>query len=457
MRLYRGLSTGLISGVSALLIATAAHAQDAAIGVEAEAGADTEEDAEADADADATGEMEAETPAPEAGPPPQPDPEPAFESDAAPAPSEELDAAGADEAEAAAGAEAPEDAEAVEEPGGLSWMMFGDAYATVQTSQTGSPSPGHRAYASNSPVGTAENGFSLSFVGLDVGYEGDGWGVTSSLRFGPSVPIFYGGDTGILGIDAILQGYVTWAPVDILSIDLGMFGTIFGAEVAESWQNLNYTRGALYYLMQPFWHTGARASLAITDELSLTGMVVNDANQISLDPNTNLQGALQLGYSTGDFSLAVGTLQTLGENNASGFDRFFDLVATFAPGDLSLVANVDLNLSDPAYDLATDSGADWFGASLAAGYQFVPAFGASLRGEILDPNLDVEDDWFLTGTVTLDVKPVPNVENVVLRWDNRVEAGLGANANYWANADGDPTDVWFSSTIGLVAHTDGLF
>ena len=45
--------------------------------------------------------------------------------------------------------------------------------------------------------------------------------------------------------------------------------------MAESWQNMNYTRGALYFAMQPFWHTGLRGSYQVSDSLGLTALVVN--------------------------------------------------------------------------------------------------------------------------------------------------------------------------------------
>jgi hypothetical protein len=290
-------------------------------------------------------------------------------------------------------------------------------------------------------------------VGLDVGYSGDKWGVTTSLRFGPSVPKFYGADASIVGLGSIVQGYVTWAPMDSLTLDFGQFGTPFGAEVAESWVNLNYTRGALYYAMQPFWHTGLRAAFAFSDAVTLKALIVNDANQITLNPASSAQGGLQLAIAAGDLGLYLGTLQTLGEANFSGFDRFFDLVVSYAPGNATIIANADLNISDDA------AVADWFGASLALGYDFTEMFGASIRGEILDPNIDNSaGDEYLTGTLTLKVKPVPGVENVVLAWDNRIEAGLdGTGASYWVDGAGAATDFYFQSTIGLAMHTSGLF
>ena len=170
--------------------------------------------------------------------------------------------------------------------------MFADADDTVHSGKQGTPAPGWRAYVSagigtsaeeidattDSPIpGTGggdelqnENGFALSFLGIATAFAGGEVGATGSFRFGPSVPEYYAGDMAGFGIDNLTQGFVTWSPTDEFSMDIGLFGTIFGAEVAESWQNLNYTRGALYYSLQPFWYTGPRASYEIVDEFGLT-------------------------------------------------------------------------------------------------------------------------------------------------------------------------------------------
>ena len=91
----------------------------------------------------------------------------------------------------------------------------------------------------------------------------------------------------------------------------------------------------------------------------------------------------------------------------------------------------------------------FWGASLAAGYQFTPMVGAALRGEVIGD--DAGNDLTATGTLTLDVKPVPNVDNFVVRWDNRFEYSEGAY-----DSAADPADVWFGSTVGFVAYADLL-
>jgi hypothetical protein len=190
--------------------------------------------------------------------------------------------------------------------------LFADAQYVLSTRKnnavdatgTAIPQPGHRAWERN-------NGFALSFLGLDAVYDHEKFAVTTSLRFGSSVVPFYAASTASPDLDGVanaFQAYGTWKAFPELAIDVGRFNTIYGAEVAESWKNLNYTRGALYYAFQPFWHTGVRAAYQATDELKLTGMIVNGANN-SLDggkerPSIGVQGT----YTKGSGSVLFGYL-----------------------------------------------------------------------------------------------------------------------------------------------------
>jgi len=347
-----------------------------------------------------------------------------------------------------------EDEAAEDATSGLSYTLFGDAYATFSTAQPGSGAQYHRAYTANQ--GLNQDGFSLAWVGLDLAYDGGKIGVTTSIRAGSAVNSYFV-DSRMFGPVSITQGFVTWKPIDALAIDVGMFGTIFGAEVAENWYNFNYTRGAVYYGYQPFWHTGARVSYALTDKLTLKGFLADDANQISLltagGANSTMQAAAQLAYSDGGFTGAVGTMQTLGEGALSGFDRFVDLVLGYSTDKFGVLFNGDFNVNDTA-------NSSYLALSAAARYYFVPAFGVALRGEFIKPNMDVSNNEIVTATLTLDFKPVAGADNLLIRWDNRVESmsagGVPMGQNPLFDRDGAPTDAWFESTIGLVAYTSGM-
>ena len=58
-----------------------------------------------------------------------------------------------------------------------------------------------------------------------------------------------------------------------------------------------------------------------------------------------------------------------------------------------------------------------------------------------------------TGTVTgtLDFKPVDGSNNLVIRWDNRIET---SNEDIFFNRSSNETNVWFGTVLGVVVTTD---
>ena len=365
--------------------------------------------------------------------------------------------------------DAPQD-EAEEAPwyNDFSLGMFVDAYGAIRSDSnrkrtsgttpdgTGLPAQyPHEAYV-------MADGFSLAFAGIDATYSGEKFGATVSLRFGPGVNRFYFADTGPIGIDNITQAFVTYKPHEKLTLDLGQFGTLYGAEVLESWKNMNYSRGALYYAMQPFWHTGLRANLAIADSFALNAMVVNGVNN-AFEGNKSPTLGLQAVITPGDvFSMALGYMAALHPRDGAEppFHNFFDVVATITAGDFKLVGNFDLNM----YKLSGADTENWWGLSVAPGYAFTEYLGAALRFEYLSdsanflfamPDLDsteegatIADTTSLTTiTATLDLKPVPGSSALVIRPEFRYEM---ASDDYFADKDGDLTDGFWTAMLGVV-------
>lgn len=344
----------------------------------------------------------------------------------------------------------PAEGTAEEPPKGTpSLFVFGDAWAGIQSAKSGSPSgTGGDVYATNGPDGSPQSGFGLSWLGADIGYDAGAWAVNGSLRFGDAVAIY---GTGTLG--PITNAYLTWRPTDGLSLSAGTFGTIYGAEVAESWLNLNYTRGEVYFNLQPFWHTGIKAEYT-KDEFVARALIANESNTSNLGAGAVNVGG-QLGYAGEVFSAYGGVLQSLAPetsmNFGSVFATFVDIVAVVTAGDFTLVGNFD-------YNAGYKSVISYWGGSLAAGYAFTPQFGMALRGEMIKwENPDEGDDPTLTtGTLTFDVKPVKDTSNFVIRLDTRVEH---ANSEIYYKSKGDPDDLsknWYSAVLGVVGYADLL-
>ncbi len=351
--------------------------------------------------------------------------------------------------------------------------LFADTYVSYNSSESGAPTPFHRAYDNKTPYDplaafpaeegfASRNWFGLSFVGLDANFDAGTVGATAFLRFGPSVPIFYGTDTGTAGIDSILGGFVTIKPNEALTIDAGYFGTIYGAEVAESWINLNYTRGGLYYAMQPFYHFGVKANYAINDTVALRAMVVNGANNIA-DENDSPAFGLQLALNDlgGVFDLFAGGFYESGSDSTWGIETFVDVVGILTLGDVTVMANFDYNINraDSEADAPFDDDLSYWGVMAALGYAITPEVGIAVRGEYLsDPDNYIfaaleggeagNDSTVTTLTGTLDLKLMPHL---VIRPEFRFEM---AGNEIYADGDGAPTDTWFTGVIGLVAHSN---
>jgi hypothetical protein len=327
---------------------------------------------------------------------------------------------------------------------------------TVPNGTNAGPSPanGHDAFVQNT-------GFNLASAGVDIGYSGEQFGATISLRFGPAVDRFYAQDNSPFGIENVLQAYATWKPLKALTIDMGQFYTIYGAEVFESWRNMNYSRGALYYAMQPFWHTGVRANIAATDRLAINVMVVNGVNNV-YEGNKSPSVGLQLVLTPAEeLFFALGWLGGLTphdgddeELSTKNFQDFFDLVATGTFGNFKVVLNADLNVYK-ARGVGQEL-QNWWGASAAPGYAFSRWFEASARVEYLSDSNNsqlympgvIGKTHLTTLTGTLDLKPVPNSAAIVLRPEFRYELASDDDYGTW---DGKPTDKFWCLSMGVVA------
>ncbi|MFN3202623.1 MAG: outer membrane beta-barrel protein [Bradymonadia bacterium] len=318
---------------------------------------------------------------------------------------------------------------------------------------------GHRAFDYANGFGTAFGGFDTSYTTKDERAT-----VHLDLRFGEGAARLIG-QNGNDTWAVLNQAYVTLVPYESkkLSLDFGQFNTIYGAEVANSWENLNYTRGALYYLMQPFYHTGIRANYAASDSFGLTFMVVNGTNN-PIDNNQTPHVGVQASFALSDaISAVVGYYGGAGSSgfgntdepsSEDDFEHFVDVVINAAFGKVSVVGNFDLYISGDESGRNQETGelqsSTYWGASLAVGYQATDKVGIAVRGELLkDDDLYIGNTTQLTtGTFTLDYRAV---DHVIIRLDQRFES---ADDEIFVGKDGDMEKTWMSTTIGVVVTSN---
>lgn len=360
------------------------------------------------------------------------------------------------------------------------------------------------------------NGFSIAWAGLNLGYSGDHFGGVMDLRFGPSARALAGADADA-GLENLKQAYATWRPGgagSVVTLDFGKFDTIYGAEVAESQLNFNYTRGLLYWLGQPAFHTGLRANFDVNEQFWITALLANGWNN-SVDNNAGKSLGLQLnfsvpgldadaapalhvhlGYLVGpegpDYAIVENYCEAgltydavsgacvsnrpnssphvardAGSANVDGLRHLIDLVLGVNPTpELSLLLNLDVGFdavrSGPV-DADTLPGfinQSYWGLSAAGRYQLDSKWALALRGEIYsDPDglVTAGDDPYINDVLdltlysaTLTAELVP-VPNLILRWDNRIDV---ANEAVFPRQLRSYEELQATSTLGVVVVTN---
>ncbi len=295
------------------------------------------------------------------------------------------------------------------------------------------------------------NSFSLSYVELAIAKP-----VAADSRAGFRVD-FGAGDTadlvnlfepgGPTYLKHVQQAYVSYlVPAGSgLTVDFGKFVTPAGAEVIESKDNYNYSRGLLFALAIPYYHMGARFGYAVNDKVSLTGYVVNGWNSVkdNNDDKTFI-GSITVKPTaklTVIGNYIVGKEQA--EESGGGTRNLFDLVATYAASDkLSVLGNFDYG-----HDKLAGDGVDWSGVAVALKYQATPTWAFSPRYELF-----TDSDGFATGTDQ-------TVQEVTVTGEYKAPAGLLAriefrtdfsDEEYFTKEDGDFTKTQPTLTASLV-------
>ncbi len=141
-------------------------------------------------------------------------------------------------------------------------------------------------------------GFGFNQLKLEIETVGDGpIGFRSDIWYGSGARLFREGlEPGPLAdVLYLQQAYGYYRDSGGGQLDVGLFGTIAGLEVAESHLNWNYSRGLLWAWNEPFSHLGARYSRPLSDTFTGTLLLVNGFDN-AFDQNTGksygLQGSL---------------------------------------------------------------------------------------------------------------------------------------------------------------------
>jgi hypothetical protein len=222
-------------------------------------------------------------------------------------------------------------------------------------------------------------------------------GFRLALGYGQAMNVVNASDPGGLGFAQYLkEGYFSYlAPVgkNGLQVDFGKFVTPHGAEVIETKDNWNYSRGILFTYAIPFYHFGLRTKYTFNNKYALSGFVVNGWNDI-VDNNTGKTYGVTFNWNPHKkFGLAQGYMagpEQAGTNQ--NWRQLSDTVVTISPTDkLSFILNYDYGRGDRMAGLLDP--VSWQGIAGYVRYAFDERNAFALRYEWFN-----DANGFATGT-----------------------------------------------------------
>jgi hypothetical protein len=251
------------------------------------------------------------------------------------------------------------------------------------------------------------------------------------------------------------EGYFSYlAPVGKgLQVDVGKFVTPMGAEVIESKDNWNYSRGLLFTYAIPFYHFGARAKYTFNDKYNVTGFVVNGWNNIVDNNSGKTYGFSFVGNPTKKVSYTINYLAGPETTPTGAFAppvdaedfwrQTWDAVVTYNPNaKLSLMANFDYGRGDRTTPVLTVSPVYWTGGALYAKYALTANDYVAARYEYFE-----DHDGFTTGQL-----PRTHFNEVTATYQHTLATHLLTRFEYRRDMSQFP--VYELSTFNPIKHQD---
>ena len=124
-------------------------------------------------------------------------------------------------------------------------------------------------------------GFALGMANVILSYEGEKSGFVADFVFGPRGTDAVFNSTGSSNI--VNQLYAYYNVSDSFTLTLGNFNTFLGYEVISPVANFNYTTSYMFSY-GPFSHTGLKADIALTDDVSIMLGMLNSTDMTEFQP-----------------------------------------------------------------------------------------------------------------------------------------------------------------------------
>jgi len=312
---------------------------------------------------------------------------------------------------------------------------FVDGYYGLNFNHPHSRSSGFRVFD------TPANQFSLNYAKIQLDKTADASsrvGYRISFGFGNAPNVFNSLEPGGLGFAQYMQeAYGTYfAPVGAngLQIDVGKFVTPHGAEVIETKDNWNYSRGILYGYAVPFYHFGLRSKYSWNSKVALSGFVSNGWNNV-VDNNSGKTYGVMLSLNPHK-RVAIVQNYMAGPEMAGtnqNWRQLSDTIVTINATDkLSFIVNYDYGTGD---NVGLSEPARWTGV---AGY---------MRCAIDDRHaIALRYEWFKDpmGFATLTSQ---QLKEVTATFEKKIAGNLITRFEYRHDYSTEPTFVKGSSAV----------
>jgi hypothetical protein len=314
------------------------------------------------------------------------------------------------------------------EPDRLAGIAFG-AYAEVYYQWNfGHPTNGITNYRG---FDNRHNSFTISNVALGAQWDRRNVVGRVMLQVGHTPTSYYASEpsaTGAGGASATgaeLWKYVQQAHVGYrfgvlegLTVSAGLYLTPIGPESIAVYENWNWSRSNPFFAL-PYYHTGLRAILAVTDRGALTAAVANGWNSV-VDNNDEKSLSLQATHTRDDVVVGLvyftGVERDRGAAEGRHWRHLLDAHVTWhARPWLSLLAHADGGIEPTPWGPSM-----WLTGALYARFRVADPLYFALRGDAFREH--VADDgegrasaifwptpWIASGTATIEALPHPRI------------------------------------------------
>lgn len=265
-------------------------------------------------------------------------------------------------------------------------------------------------------------GFALGMANVIFSYEGEKSGFVADLVMGPRGADAVFNSTGSSNI--VNQLYAYYNLSDSFTLTLGNFNTFLGYEVISPVANFNYTTSYMFSY-GPFSHTGIKADIAMSDNISLMLGILNSTDMTESQP---LGEDYMFGAQVGIFGQYI---NYLGGGSAGVSQIDFT-------GGLDLTESLYLGVNATSY--SDDAGVEFSGVALYPQYAFSDSFALGARFETfseqglaaIDANGGEADNtsFTITGSFTSG--------NLIFKPELRIDS---ASDQFYSNADGSTADL----------------